>query len=128
MSGSHRLLLVSILAGAFVLRVPCLEWGLPPAIPHVASSDFRCSYAFDEDDVLTAVSFMNPSKLEFEPRQYRWGTFHFSLLLGWLAIAEDTGYLSPSWRDAYYNLRPGSFDRVYAAARLFSTLVGLGVI
>ncbi len=128
MSRSHSLLLASILAGACVLRLPCLEWGLPPTTPHVAASDFRCSYAFDEDDVLTAVSFMNPSKLEFEPRQYRWGTFHFSLLLGWLSIAEDTVYIGASWRDAYYNLRPGSFARVYAAARFLSTLVGLGVI
>lgn len=125
MNRSHQLLLVSILAGACLLRLPCLRWGLPPAVPHVAASDFRCSYAFDEDDVLTAVSFMNPSKLEFEPRLYRWGTLHFSVLLGWLSIAEDTGYIGSPWRDAYYNLRTGSFDRVYAAARCLSALVGL---
>ncbi len=117
--------MAAILASAAALRVPVIGWGLPPTIPHVLSSDLRCSYAFDEDDILTPISFGNPAQLDFDPRNYVWGTLHFHILLAGLEAAEQLGLTGGPWRQAYYNLTPGAFDRVYVAGRSISLLFGL---
>ena len=91
----------------------------------MVASDIRCSYAFDEDDVLTYVSFTKPSEFDFDFRLYHWGTLHFSFLLPWLEAAEKLGYIGGAWRTAYYNMLPGSFERVYVAGRVLSMLIAL---
>jgi len=121
----HWLWLGAILFGAALLRLPALWWGLPPAIPHVIASDIRCSYAFDEDDILTAISFSNAAKGDFDPRDYHWGTLHLHLLQFWMGAAETSGAFTRAWRDAYYHMVPGDFDTVYAAGRLLSTSLAL---
>lgn len=121
----EKLLLAAILALALALRLPCLTWGLPPATPEVAASDLRCSYALDEDDVLSGAARMQPAKLQIDPGFYRWGALHFLLVSPALGLAEAAGAFDRPWRDAYYNLRPGDFDRVYAAGRLVSVVMGL---
>lgn len=118
-------ILVAILAAASILRFPGIGWGLPPSTPEVAASDLRCSYAFDEDDLLTYVSFSKPSALDFDPRLYVWGTLHFHLLQAYMEIADTLGVTAVAWRDAYYRMTPGDFERVYVTARLLSLALGL---
>jgi hypothetical protein len=120
-----RLWLAAILLGALALRLPAIGWGLAPAIPHVIASDFRCSYAFDEDDVLTAASFSKPAALDFDPRLYHWGTLHLHLMQFWMEAAERSGFIGRAWRDAYYHMAPGAYERVYAAGRLLSIVIAL---
>ncbi|MGH9657531.1 MAG: ArnT family glycosyltransferase [Bryobacteraceae bacterium] len=122
------LALLAILLVALALRAPVLTWGLPPSTPAVAATGLRCSYAFDEDDVLTAVAYMLPSKLEFDPRRYHWGTGHFQFLLIWMEAAAASRYFARPWREAYYQMIPGEFEKVYAAGRAFSVLAGLASI
>lgn len=110
---------------ALVLRVPVLEWGLPPTTPAVVASDFRCSYALDEDDILTGVSFTNPAKFDFDPRLYHWGTLHLHLTNLLLDAAEVAGYFKQPWRGSYYNMIPGEFERVYRLGRWLSVFFGL---
>jgi hypothetical protein len=105
--------------------LPVLNWGLPPTTPKVKASDIRSSYAFDEDDVLSGVSFMRPAQFDFDPRWYHWGMLHFHLLHALLDGAEAIGYFEYPWRESYYNLIPGGFERVYRLARGLSVLFGL---
>lgn len=123
-----RLPLTAVLLLALGLRLGCLYWGLPPSTSEVAATDLRCSYALDEDDVLSAAARMRPASLELDPGFYRWGTLHFFLVLPALEAAERLGAITTPWRDAYYNLRPGDFERVYATARLVSVIAGLASI
>jgi hypothetical protein len=122
---SHSIWLGAILLGGALLRLPALWWGLPPPIPHVVASDIRCSYAFEEDDLLTAVSHSKPAAGDFDPRDYRSGTLHLHLLQFWMGAAEAAGAFGRTWRDAYYNMVPGAFEEVYAAGRLLSALMAL---
>ena len=91
----------------------------------MAASDIRSSYAFDEDDILTGVSFARTAQFDFDPRRYHWGMLHFHVLQILLDGAEAVGYFEQPWRESYYNLIPGEFERVYALARGLSVLFGL---
>ncbi len=114
-----------ILVSALLLRIPALWWGLPLSIPHVVASESRCSYALDEDDVLTAAAHCNPKALDFDPLLYHWGTLHLHLVQIWMEAVEASGFVGRGWRNAYYNMIPGAFERVYAAGRMLSTIMGL---
>ena len=105
-----------------------IGWGLPPAIPEVADSGIRSSYAFDEDDVLTALALSNPKRLDLDPRQYQWGALHLELVLFSLEAAELAGYFDHGWRRAYYEMIPGEFERVYAVGRMMAVAGALGSI
>ena len=118
-------LLLILLAVALVSRVVVIGWGLPPATPQVAASGIRSSYAFDEDDVLTPLSFTRPDKHDFDPRQYQWGTLHLYVVLASLEAAERVGYLHHPWRTSFYDLLPNDFERVYAAGRVVSIIAAL---
>ncbi len=127
---SELLILCGILAAALALRLPAIGWGLPPAIPHVIVSDIRSSYAFDEDDLLTYVSFTRPAQFDFDMGLYHWGTAHMELTLAWLEAAQRLGIFNGPWRAAYYQMTPGAFERVYETGRLLSMLMavaGLGM-
>ncbi len=104
-----------------------IRWGLPPAIPEVLASGIRSSYAFDEANILTPISFTRPGRLDFDPREYQWGALHLELVLFSLEIAEHSGY-ARQWRHAYYDLVPGDFERVYVAGRMVSVLGALASI
>ena len=117
--------LLLILASALALRLPAIGWGLPPAIPHVVASDIRSSYSFDEDDVLTSASFTQPAKLNFDVHMYHWGTLHLEITAVWLELVQAVGMFRGPWREAYYQMVPGFFERVYVAGRMLSILIGL---
>lgn len=117
--------IAAILFLALLFRIPVISWGLPSQIPHVKASDIRCSYAFDEDDLLTGISFTKPAELDLDPRLYQWGTLHLNLTLVWLEGAERIGYIGAPWREAYYHLHPGAFERVYTAGRSLSVVFAL---
>ncbi len=119
------MLLAGVLLLTAALRLPVLHWGLPPTTVEVAASDIRSSYAFDEDDILTGVSFARTAQFDFDPRRYHWGMLHFHVLQILLDGAEAVGYFEQPWRESYYNLIPGEFERVYALARGLSVLFGL---
>ncbi|HVN77716.1 MAG TPA: glycosyltransferase family 39 protein [Terriglobia bacterium] len=117
--------LLLILVGALALRLPAMKWGLPPTIPQVIASGIRSSYSFDEDDVLTGASHTRPWKLDFDVREYHWGALHLEMTALWLEMAEVAGVFGGPWRQAYYQMVPGLFERVYATARALSVFLGL---
>ncbi len=117
--------LLLILASALALRLPAIGWGLPPTIPHVVASDIRSSYSFDEDDILTSASFTQPAKLDFDVHMYHWGTLHLEITAVWLELVQAVGMFRGPWREAYYQMVPGFFERVYMAGRMLSILTGL---
>src|SRR5258708_9840784 len=128
LSTLDRFLLVLLLAGAFVMRVAVIGWGLLPPIPEVIGSGIRSSYAIDEDDILSPISQTKPEQLDFDPRQYHWGALHLELTLIAVELAEHLGYLDRPWRRAFYEMLPGDFERVFVAARLVSVLAGIASI
>jgi hypothetical protein len=115
----------TILVGAMLLRLPAIGWGLPLPIPHVIASGSRCSYAFDEDDILTSAARSNPRTFDFDPLMYHWGTLHLHLVQVWMEAVEASGFVGHEWRDAYYRMIPGAFERVYVAGRMLSTIMAL---
>jgi len=121
----RQYLLYATLAAALVVRNPGIGWVLPPDLPHVTSSDFRCSYSFDEDDILSGVAMASVARFDFDPREYHWGTRHLLLVLSAPGGAEAFGAFSLPWRTAYYNLVDADFVRVYATGRLVAVAVAL---
>ena len=87
----RRLCLFATLAAALLLRLPGIEWGLPPATPQVVASDFRSSYAFDEDDILSGAAKADVRRFDFDPHEYHWGTLHIELVLLALDGAQANG-------------------------------------
>lgn len=118
-------LLLVTLAVALCVRLSSIGWGLPPVTPQVRASDFRSSYAFDEDDILSAVAKAGVKHFDFDPHDYHWGTLHIELVLVALDGAEVVGLFPTPWREAYYNLRDGGFQRVYTIGRLVSVATAL---
>jgi hypothetical protein len=114
-----------ILAIGLLLRVAAIDWGLPPATPENASSGIRSSYALDEDNVLDSLARTDPARLDIDPKLYHWGTLHLELVLGALEGAQAVGVFQRPWRDAYQQMVPGEFEKVYVAGRLVSTLADL---
>jgi hypothetical protein len=121
----RRILLFATLAVALLLRLPGIEWGLPPATPHVVASDFRSSYAFDEDDILSGAAQADVRRFDFDPHEYHWGTLHIELVLLALDGAQAAGFFGTPWRQAYYSLTDGDFVRVYVVGRLVAVASAL---
>jgi hypothetical protein len=91
----------------------------------VRASDLRSSYAFDEADILSSIAQASVARLDFDPRDYHWGTLHIELVLLALDAAQAAHAFHVPWRDAYYNLVPGDFDRVYVLGRLVAVAAAL---
>jgi len=91
----------------------------------VRASDLRCSYAFDEDDILSGIAQASVARLDFDPHDYHWGTLHLELVLLALDGAQAAHAFHVPWRTAYYNLAVGDFDRVYVIARLVAVAAAL---
>src|SRR5438034_181907 len=121
----RRLCLFATLAAALLLRLPGIEWGLPPATPQVVASDFRSSYAFDEDDILSGVAKADVKRFDFDPHEYHWGTLHSELVLLALDGAQAAGVFHTPWRAAYYNLVDRDFVKVYVIGRLVAVAAAL---
>ena len=120
--------LFGTLAVALLLRLPGIEWGLPPATPEVRASNIRSSYAFDEGDILSGAAKANVARLDFDPHEYHWGTLHVELVLLALDGAQALGAFHIPWRAAYYELVPGYFTRVYVVGRLVAVAAALFTI
>jgi hypothetical protein len=110
---------------ALAVRLPGIGWGLPPATQQVRASDFRSSYAFDEDDILSGAAKASVARLDFDPHEYHWGTLHIELVLLALDGAQALRVFGVPWRMAYYNLVEGDFDRVYVVGRLMAVAAAL---
>jgi hypothetical protein len=123
-----RRALFVVLAAALFVRLPGIGWGLPPTTPQVRTSDLRCSYAFDEDDILTGVAKASVARLDFDPNEYHWGTLHIELVLLALDGAQAVGLFGVPWRSAYYNLVDGDFIRVYVIGRLVAVAAAGGAL
>jgi hypothetical protein len=121
----RRFFLFATLAAALLLRLPGIEWGLPPATPQVVASDFRSSYAFDEDDILSGAAKADVRRFDFDPHEYHWGTLHIELVLLALDGAQAAGFFGTPWRQAYYSLIDGGFTRVYVVGRLVAVASAL---
>jgi len=117
-----------ILTIGLLLRVVALDWGLPPATPEVAASGIRSSYAFDEDNALESLARTDPSRFDFDPRLYHWGTLHLQLVLAALEGAEAAGVFERPWREAFTRMAPGDFEKVYVAGRLVSVFSDLATV
>jgi hypothetical protein len=117
--------LAGTLSVAVLLRLPGIAWGLPPATPHVVASDLRCSYAFDEKDILSGVAKADVRRLDFDPNEYHWGTLHLELVLLALDGAQAAGVFRTPWRTAYYSLLEPDFTRVYVVGRLVAVATAL---
>lgn len=113
------------LALALFLRLPGIEWGLPPVTAQVRQSDLRSSYAFDEDDILSGVAKADVKRFDFDPHEYHWGTLHSELVLLALDGAQAAGVFHTPWRAAYYNLVDRDFARVYLVGRLVAVAAAL---
>lgn len=121
----NRIALFATLAAALLIRLPGIEWGLPPATPQVRASDFRSSYAFDEDDILSGAAKASVARLDFDPYEYHWGTLHSELVLLALDGTQAAGAFHAPWRQAYYNLLGDDFIRVYVVGRLVAVAAAL---
>lgn len=114
-----------ILAIGLLLRTAAIDWGLPPATPEGAASGIRNSYAFDEDKLLESLARTDPTRLDVDPKLYEWGTLHLELVLGALEGAQAAGVFERPWREAFRQMVPGEFEKVYVAGRLVSVVADL---
>lgn len=115
-----------MLAVALLLRLPGIDWGLPP--PDAAPSGLRSSYAFDERLILDGVARADLKRLDFDPHDYHWGTLHSELVLLALDGAEAAGVFASPWRTAYRDLIQGDFVRVHVVGRAVAVLAALFTI
>jgi len=120
-----RFWLFAVLAATVLLRLPGIEWGLPPTTPEVAASGLRSSYAFDERLILEAVAKADMKRLDFDPRDHHWGTLHLDLVLLALDGAEAAGFFRSPWRMAYHDMIQGDFVRVYVVGRTVAIFAAL---
>jgi len=117
-----------VFAIGLLLRVGAIDWGLPPATPEMAASGIRSSYALDEDNVLDSLARTDTARLDFDPKLYHWGTLHFELVLGALECAQAAGVFERPWRQAFHQMLPGEFEKVYVVGRLVSTFADLATV
>lgn len=78
----------------------------------------------DEQDMLTAISKMNPRRLKFDPHFYRYGGSYLYPLAGWFGAAGAAGYLKINPDITFYHASPGDMGRFYLLGRLFSLVFG----
>ncbi len=116
--GAESLVLGGILVAAPALRLPGIGWGPPPPVPRVVASGIRCSYAFDQDDLLTSVSFTRPSQLDFDMRSTSGGVRAARACARGLEPARAYGFTTePSMPRTVVQLsRPGGGSIGYLAA------------
>jgi hypothetical protein len=122
---SKSLVFVIAVAAALCLRIPGIGWGLPPVTLQVVASGQRCSYAFDECQILNGVAKADVRRLDFDAHEYHWGTLHIELVLLALDGAQAAGFFRTPWRVAYSNMVEGEFQRVYVVGRLVAVATAL---
>lgn len=113
-----RLLLVLVAAGGLALRLAGAGSGLPSK-----SLSLR-TYHPDESIVLYSVAAMNPSKLDFHPREsLDWGSLYTYTVAAALKAASLTGYVKKRER-AFFEENLREADKLYLTGRAVSVLAG----
>ncbi|MEZ5365988.1 MAG: hypothetical protein R2748_27565 [Bryobacterales bacterium] len=115
-SGRQLALLWLLLSAGLLLRLLALDWGLPPTDLVRADAGLHDSYARGEGDFLEVLA---------QPSSTRWATPQRALTLLALEAADIAGAFDGSWREAWQQMRPGAFERVYAMARLVTVALNL---
>ncbi|OGW18241.1 MAG: hypothetical protein A3G93_15210 [Nitrospinae bacterium RIFCSPLOWO2_12_FULL_45_22] len=115
------ILIVAIIGLALWLRVVGVQWGLPNA-------NHSNSYMPDENNWISIMSRMEPSKLNLNPHNLSIPTFHFYLVGAGMQIASFLNYVKiPSERGHFFSLNhPDEYAKLFLIGRLFS--VGMGVM
>jgi hypothetical protein len=116
------LALILGLGGA--LRFVGLEWGIPPYDAALSrGTDLRTSFHPDEDRILWQLEGMRPESLDFNPRDFGWGTLQTYLVGLTLAAAQMGGAFPEGWRAAFREAI--DLPRIFATGRLVSALFGV---
>jgi hypothetical protein len=105
---------VLLLAGA--LRFAGLGWDLAGGV----------SFHPDEDKILWQLERMRLGALDFDPKDYGWGTLH-TYVVGATVFAIDRfgGFGDASWRAAFRGGEASRFARLVIAGRAWSAVFGL---
>jgi len=77
-----------------------------------------------EQEMLNAISKMQPQRFDFNPGFYRYGGSYIYTLAGLYFILSKLNYLHLSSDTAYYLARPDEMARFYVAGRLLSVFCG----
>jgi hypothetical protein len=113
-----KMLIFAVIAGAFVLRVLPIGWGLPST--NLALSSYSC----DEQNSFYALEHMNPRKFNFYPGVVlAWGGAHINLLGITEKAAELLGVVKFGTRE-YYQKNLKELDKLYMVGRLIPIIAG----
>lgn len=114
------ILFAGILGLVVWLRASGLHWGLP----NIVHSN---SYMADENNWVTIISQMEPSKLDFNPHYFDNPTFHFYLAGIGMKIAELLKYVSIlTERGTLFTINyPEEYAKLFLVARFFSMVMGV---
>ncbi|MEW5974621.1 MAG: glycosyltransferase family 39 protein [Acidobacteriota bacterium] len=122
---SSRCLLVIFLL-ALGLRLAGLDWGIPvyDQATAIATPGLRVSYHLDEDNLLQHLVGTRPAELDFYAPDFHWGTLQYHLITLMLWAAEQVGWISSPWQDAFRDFNPVEYPRLFVAGRLISAVLG----
>ena len=116
---------VLCLLGIFVLglflRVYGIGWGLP-------NKGCFVSYKSDENIYIRSISQMDPSRLDFNPRFFYWGSWHFYELALALKVAQAFHFIHVSPDKHFYYVHPEETARIYLVGRMLSVVFGIAAI
>jgi hypothetical protein len=122
---SHRfrtqIALVLILVAATLLRIPALPWGIP-------DKSHNWPYLSDEGNTVRVFENMNPSRGDFDPRYFIWGSLY--VYMGGVALkaASMCGAVALVPDRSFYETHPEDFGRIFLVLRCLTLLAALGGI
>jgi len=103
--------------------------GIPPYEILLAMNSFLLrSEHPHEQEMLNAISKMNPSRLDFNPRFYRYGGSYIYALAGIYFVCSKIGLLTLSTDTTYYLSHPDEMAKFYIIGRALSVFSGTAVI
>jgi len=114
----NKILIVFILALAFILRIYGINWGLP-------SEGYYFSYLSDEVGYIKGLGQMDPAKLDFNPRYFNWGAWHYYELGGVIALASLLDIVKLTKDKYFYYKNPLEMAKIYLAGRFLSIFFAL---
>jgi len=80
----------------------------------------------DEQQVIKAISNMNPKKLDFDPKtNYTHGAFYYYSLGAWLMLSNILKLVNITTDVSYYFSHPEQIERIYVMSRIFSGISAL---
>ncbi len=114
------LLVLILLLGTF-LRLYGIQWGLP-------NTNSFVSYKSDENIYIRSISQMNPSKLDFNPHSFFWGSWHFYELAFFLKLAHVLGWITVVPDKEFYYRHPEAMVKIFYFGRLLSVILSVFTI